>query len=508
MLWLLKNTRWLEEFRFGMDLLDWVRNIMKVSFTVCGGKEFQQEVSREFSERGIRPVAPERCVESWKKDIAKEKCINAKWPKPYSPVMLQTRPGEGHQGSGAFVMFSSWQDAMIALQKIAETKSYTGADGKRYPAEMVYENQIADMYGYDYPCRIILDCDAKLKEFDGKYSIEELCQSIDKVPEFFARRLIEIGAIEKTDVVVVYEKEKSREGKASRHYITNIKGRSTWETQQVLGEIFGAELEKMREAADKAVNAGGGDGKKRKKSEEVPAIPEPWQVTDTVPHHGRGQYSVLGFFDKKKGETEYPCITRKWRIVGGKVVSRKACNVTRAESTLKHKMALQMLHKTCYTCPVDDFITIHKKFMTQKQVNWFFFGVISLPRDSNSRAPQTVAGKKRAGRRLRRWTKRCPYWRPPIPQRRKPVVPAAVGPVSDFQDHGEKRGVQSQHDHALSRPHSRDALQTRRRDQKGGRGPHLSCLLLSLLGVQRDDQDPRKQRHFCGYGGGGQCGIC
>ena len=494
MLWLLKDTRWLEEFRMGMDLLDWARNIMKVPFAVCGSDEFQLEVKKEFNERGIRPVAPERCVESWKKDIAKEKSVNAKWPKPYIPVMLQTRPSEGQQGSGAFVMFSSWQDAMIALRRIAETKSYTGADGKRYPAEMVYENQVTDMSGYDYPCRIILDCDAKLKEFDNKYTIEELCRSIDNVPEFFTRRLIEIGAIGKTDTVIVYEKEKSREGKASRHYIFNIMARSTWETQHVLYLVFGAELEKMREAADKAVNGAGegkGGSKKRKmpSCDEATGIPEPWQVTDTVPHHGRGQYSVLGFFDKNKGETEYPCITRKWKIVEGKVVSRKACNVTRAESTLKHKMALQMLHKTCYSCLVDDFITIHKKFMTQKQV-WNRF--IDQPRDSNSRAPQTVAGKKRAGRGLPRWTKRCP-WRPPIPERRRPDVPAAVGPVSDFQDHGERRrGVQPQHDYALSRSHSRDALQTRTRYQKGGRGPHLSCLLLSLLGVQRVDQDPRK----------------
>jgi hypothetical protein len=104
--------------------------------------------------------------------------------------------------------------------------------------------------------------------------------------------------------------------------------------------------------------------------------PRPWHVIDTVPHHGRGQYSVLGFFDAKKGETQYPAITRKLEIVNGEIVNGKrdesgrrhgvSCKVSRADSTLDHPMALAMLHKTCYSCPVNDFVTIHPKFMTQR----------------------------------------------------------------------------------------------------------------------------------------------
>ena len=524
MLWLLKEPRWLEEFRMGMDLLDWARNIMKVPFAVCRGEAFQQEVSRVFKERGIRPVAPERRVDSWKKDFAKDKCLSAKWPKPFLPTMLQTRPRADVDKAGAFIVFSSWQDAMIALRRIAETKTYTGSGGRVYPADMVFENQVVDMSGYDYPCRIILDCDAKLKEFDSKYSIEELCRSIDCVPEFFARRLIEIGAIRDTDEITVYEKEKSRPGKASRHYILNIMARSTWETQKVLGIIFGDELEKAKQQsseADALLEAADNDGddghelsknkKKKKKTAQPDAIPEPWRVTDTVPHHGRGQYSVLGFFDEKKGETEFPCLSRLWKIVGGKTVSLRPCNVSRAESSLKHPLALQMLHKTCYSCLPDKFITLDKKFMMQKQVFMLFYCWYQPAASLElTHAPQTVAGKKRAGRGLQRWNQqqRCP-WRPPIPERREPVVPAAMGPISDFQDHGERRwGLLSQHEHALLNPHTRAALPTRGWHQEGECGPHLPCVFLSLLGVQRGDQDPREQWHVCGDGGGGQGGLC
>jgi len=371
MLWLLREPDWLGGFKMGEALRDWARNIVGIPLAVCSSEGFQDEVSREFGRRGVRPVAPERCVDSSKKDTAKQMCLDAKWPKPFFPVMLQTRPGPTQKGYGAFIMFSGWQDAMIALRRIAETKRYVGRGGESYAAEMVFENQVTDMSGYDFPCRIILDCDAKLKEFGSGLSIEDLCQSIDKVPEFFTRRLIEIGAIRATDKVTVYEKEKSRPGKASRHYIFSIMGCSTWDTRTVLHEIFGVELEKMQDALDKAVNA----GKEKGKRKLPPGIgpPEPWRVTDTVPHHGRGQYSVLGFFNREKGETELPCITHRWVIVGGKTISRKSCSVSREESTLRHPMALQMLHKTCYSCFVGEFITIHPKFMMQKQQVLLFF---------------------------------------------------------------------------------------------------------------------------------------
>ena len=361
MLWWLRQPQWLQQFKAGRDLLDWAINTMGVPPAQFASKEFQRLVSAEFDARGVRPVAPERVVAYWKKDTAKDMCLQEKWPKPYFPVMLQTRPGEGQKGSGAFIMFSSWQDAMLALREMAKTKRFHYAKGKTsYPAAMVYENQLADMDGYDFPCRIILDCDAKEAQFSGRYSLERLGEAISRVPEWFSRRLVEIRAIKPTDRVVVYEKEKSRKGKASRHYIFNIVGLSTWDTQAVLREIFWKELEKEKKAGEETLS---------------PLLPHPWQVTDPVPHHGRGQYSVLGFFDTKKGETQCPAITLRMEILNGKLVGKPAAvKIAREDMTLEHPSALKLLHRACYTCPARDFVTMDPQFMMQRQVGTFHSG--------------------------------------------------------------------------------------------------------------------------------------
>lgn len=358
MLWWLQQPKWLQQFKAGRDLLDWAINKMKIPPAQFTSKEFQLEVSVEFNARGVRPVCPERVVANWKKDTVKALGLQEKWPKPYFPVMLQTRPGEGQEGSGAFIMFSSWQDAMIALREMAKTKRFHYAKGKKsYPATMVYENQLVDMDGYDFPCRIILDCDAKEAQFSGRYTLERLGEAISRVPEWFSKRLVEIHAIKPTDRVVVYEKEKSRRGKASRHYIFNIVGLSTWDTQAVLKEIFWKEIEKEKQAGQEEKLA--------------PLMPHPWQVTDPVPHHGRGQYSVLGFFDAKKGETECPAITLRMEILNGKLVGKpSAVRIPRADMVLEHPLALKLLHRACYTCPVRDFITMDPKYMMQRQVVW------------------------------------------------------------------------------------------------------------------------------------------
>ena len=360
MLWYLKEPSWLKNFKAGLELLDWSVNIMEVQERVSARPEFQKEVSREFKRRGIRAIAPDQVVDCWQKDTTKEMCMAAKWPKPFFPVMLQTRPGPTQTGCGAFVMFSSWQDAMLALQIMSKTKRYRGKD-LSYPAEMVFENQVGDMHGYDFPCRIILDCDAKTSDFGGKFTLEQLEDSIDGVAVWFTNRLIELGAIKESDKIVVYVKQKLRADKASQHLIFSITGRSTWETQELLNRIFGAEQDKL----DKEENT----GDKKRKAPEQDSL-EPWRVVDRVPHHGRGQYSVLGFFDKKKGETEYPTLSKRLVIVNGEMAldKRTTGKVSRSECTPDNPLFLELLRRACYTCPVEDFVTINPKFMVQKQV--------------------------------------------------------------------------------------------------------------------------------------------
>jgi hypothetical protein len=440
MLWLLKRPQWIQQCKAGRELVDWLENIMGVPQRVAKTDEFQEAVSARFQGRGVRAVAPDRVVDDWRKDGAKELCLAAKWPKPFFPVMLQTRPGaEG--GTGAFIIFSSWQDAALALAEMSRTHRYKGKK-KVYAADMVYENQLVDMRGYDYPCRIILDCDAKVSEFRGKYSVGELNRIIDGTAEWFARRLLEINAIHPEDTVIVYEKEKSREGKASRHLIFNILGFSTWDTQAVFAEIFGVEWDKL-----KALEAKPRGDKREARFPIGGGIPA-WRLVDPVPHHGRGQYSVLGFYDPKKGEREYPCLTRRLVIVNGNLTECRLCRVDRKSSDLNSPTALKLLHRACYTSFISDFITLNPTFMTQRTVGMF----ADTRCETRTHTHPLVTGKKKGGRGPKRWTKRARLrWR-------NAIIPAPVDAISDFQDLW-RQGWACEHDNVLPRLHPHHATE-------------------------------------------------
>ena len=340
MLWLLAApASWLMHFKAGAELCDWTQNTMEVPLGVASGAEFQEEVTREFMLRGVRPVAPERVLDAAKKDLVKNMCLAARWPRPCFPVLLQLRP-PGERGLWGFVMFSSWQDAAVALAEMSRTQRYHGHE-RQYTVGMVYEMQLVDMGDYDQPCRIILDCDAKPSEFGDAYSVEALGRVIDEIPLWFVRKLAEMKAIPAEHRVVVMEKEKSRANKASRHYVFSIMGVSTWDIRSVLKTAF-------------PVKGGDEQGK----------LVTCCQLVDRVPHHGRGQYSVLGFFDKGKKETEYPCITRRLEIVNGKMASVRAGRaLDRSRSALDGPDGLRRLQEACYTFFKPGFITLHPSFM-------------------------------------------------------------------------------------------------------------------------------------------------
>ena len=268
----------------------------------------------------------------------------------------------------------------------------------------------------------------------------------------------------------------------------------------MLREIFGKKLEEEKELDD------------RRRKKRGASLPEPWHVTDPVPHHGRGQYSVLGFFDVKKGETEFPSITKRLAILDGKLAAEpQPCRIPRKDCSLEHPLALKLLHRACYTCPAEDFIVMDSKFMVQRQQ------VRARParRETRTHAhPVMVAGKKGAGRRgLRRSTiERCPFWRPPWLEA---GVPAGVGPVSDGKDHRARQsmGGRRQHEHALPQRAAHHALKTsarrrRRRSQAGGDGTPAAHPLLPQPGVQGRVPCTRLEWDVCGAGGGGERAVC
>jgi hypothetical protein len=388
MLFLLSKTDWLQRFPAGMRLIHWLRNEVKLMLGHVCSDEFMGEVKREFQSRGIRPVAPERYVYATTKEETKNLCVAARWPEPFFPMMLQTRPrgdtgfckkgkGDGQPKGprGVFVMFSCWPDAFFALINMAATKQFKG-----YAADIIFENQIVDMgpKKLSFPCRIILDCDAKKSEFNNQFEVEELEGVIDKVAPWFVGELVKHGAIKPTDRVVCFEKKKSREGKASRHLIFNLMGIPTMDTREVLDRIFVAPWVKAKEKERIEEEKRAEDPPKKKQKLAPPKLPEPWMVTDRSTMHGRNQFSTLLWKNPDKGETEYPYIESRLVIVNGQVVERLPMNVKRLASGPDHPKALSLLHCCCYSSFVADFVTLSPDFMINKSV-WrvnisLFFG--------------------------------------------------------------------------------------------------------------------------------------
>lgn len=385
MLFLLSRTAWLERFQAGQALIEWVREEAKLRIGEVTAPEFQEEVRREFKRRGIVPVAPERYVYATTKQEVRDRCLQARWPAPFFPVMLQTRP-KGAVGfvkrkevwrqeeSGVFILFSCWPDALHALIAMAGTKTFKG-----YAADFVFENQVVD-FGpkqLKFPCRIILDCDAKLADFNNEYDMEELQQSINLVAPWFVKQLVQIGAIRSTDEVVCYQKNKSRPGKASAHLIFGIMGISTDDIREVLDRILIApwrqEQEREKAQAEKAAKQGEGAPKRKRQKLGPKKLPEPWKVTDRSTMHGRNQFSTLFFKNPDKDEKEFPSIGYKLIIVNGEVKQRLRLSFTRAEFCPENPKALSLLRCCCYSCFMPGFVTLSPDFMVERVVRALFF---------------------------------------------------------------------------------------------------------------------------------------
>lgn len=398
MLFLLAKWDWLVSFSAGRELTGWVRDVMKLRCSVvCSGK-FQQEVRREFEAScggGLRSVMPERFVFAVTKDEAKRLCWEAEWPRPFFPVMLQTRPGNGEAFArkghwkrannkddaepaytpGVFIIYSCWSDALHALVAIAGHKSFNG-----YPADMVYENQIVDLgpNHLTYPCRVILDCDAKLSEFNHEYTLVELRESIDRVPLWYVQQLLRLGAIKPTDRIWCTQKNKDRETKASSHFILDIVGISVADTRELFERIFVVPREEAERKAKLTATAADKQEdeqeearpskKQKQKQKKASRLPEPWMVTDPAPFHGRAQFSTLLFCAKNKGETQMPIVTRRMAFVDGKLEQEIPVDLGRQLEGRRDPGALALLRLCCYSSIVPEFVTFSPDFMIERGV--------------------------------------------------------------------------------------------------------------------------------------------
>lgn len=372
MLWLVKHWDWLGRFKFGRELLAWIDRMGLHRQEVCC-KEFHSQVTKSFKERGVRKIAPQRMVWAIRKADLYEQAEAQRWPRPYCPFMIQTRPpapseaelrehGENFRRAGVFVMFSNWQDGFFKILEIAGCnilKDQTGRPlrdfrGEVHRVAVLYENQITKLAGVDYPCRIILDCDLKCDDFKGKCSLEDMIKSTEQVPIWFVKRLMEIRAIKRSDTVVIVEKDKSRPGKVSKHYTFNILGLSKGDIFQVLDTVFKKpflEAKKVHPRVTARVESGG--------------LIMPYEIADTTTMHGNNQFSVVLIHDPKKKETRNPVQGKVIRVSkGGELIDMMEAPWAHTANDPDHKHAMDMLFLSCYTNFTANSITLDPRFMT------------------------------------------------------------------------------------------------------------------------------------------------
>jgi hypothetical protein len=376
MLWLVRHWDWLVRSTFGRELTSWLDMEMGLHRQEVVCCEFHNQVTRVYRERGIRRIAPERMVWATKKKDLYELAESKNWPKPFCPFMIQTRPPElteaelkargGFKRAGVFLMFSNWQAGFYKIAEIAGCRILKDQKGKPihdfvgevHQVAVLYENQITQ-FGTerkDCPCRIILDCDLKCADFEDKYSLEDMIRSVEVVPVFFVRRLAEISAIRKTDVVIVVEKVKDRPGKVSRHYTFNLMGMSKGEIYQVLDVIFKKPF--MDKKKGLTVSASVLD-------EDEQRLISPFEIADTSTMHGNNQFSVMLMHDPKKKETRNPVQTMAMKISNaGKTVERMKTPWAGTPNDPEHPHALEMLARSCYSNFTQSSIIMDSRFMT------------------------------------------------------------------------------------------------------------------------------------------------
>lgn len=303
---------------------------------------FQNRVKTVFGERGIQNLCPENRVEAYTKEETLRLHAEAGWNEPHTPVMLQMRPGP-------FIIVQNAQAAFWLIRDMIHTEKYRMKNGRWVKVGLLYEMQMAN------PCRVILDCEAYLGHFGGRLTMDQLVANLRRVPQAFARRLVELGAIPRQSVVRMVEKNKGegRPEKATMHFISNVIGNPKGSMRAVLAKIYIETLEDVRRQAkdDKSMahvklDAGG--------------VFNPALAVDICTIKGSHQFSVMG--SKKQGEVDARLLQCFIVSNGGQdesVVASPFKDITRFA---EHPDALSMLFHANFTHWMPDSIPINRKF--------------------------------------------------------------------------------------------------------------------------------------------------
>ena len=343
-LWAFAGNLWdfLDTNEVGTKLKSFIERETGMGKAEVSHPAFQNRVKAVFGERGIQNLCPENRVEAYTKDETLRLLAAAGWSEPYTPVMLQMRPGP-------FIAVQNAQAAFWLIENMIRTGQYRMKNGRIVKVGLLYEMQI------DNPCRVILDCEAYLDHFGGRLTMEQLVRNLRRVPQAFARRLVELGAIPRQSVVRMVEKNKGegRPGKATMHFISNVVSNPKGAMRMVLAKIYIESLEGVRKQLK--------DSKSMAHVElDADGLFDPALVVDVCTIKGSHQFSVMG--SKKEGEVDS-------RLVQCFVISNRGQEEEVVESPFKdivefatHPNALSMLFQANFTHWMPDSIPINREF--------------------------------------------------------------------------------------------------------------------------------------------------
>jgi hypothetical protein len=392
LLYAVEHWEWLDKFRFGRKLKSVIElnTDFKPAFLTSAGfrDAFNNTVRIHFQARAFKgPLSPCRKVEAYYMDEIEELYRAAAWPEPHVPYLLQMRPGP-------FIMFSNFWDGFLCIRDMAVSKKYTTKSGEIRDVSLLYEKQIPGQ-----PSRIILDCEAYVKQYEGLLTFDDLVQSVLQVPEALVRALVKIKALNATDEVKFVVKDKCRGdgNKVSFHFTTYILVDPAWDMKKALYEAVIAPYVAQRSIC-----------KKQKSSVHIADMVRPVDGRcqhpllhiDEATIKGKHQFSVA--FSRKKEEE--PCRLARYITVskgGDYVVSAphpmegipldpthpKACWMLYDGGFAHFRKGMTVLNKAFReaTPPVVDVVSVRQNLIG------FYFPVVRL---ELTRTPPPMGGDR------------------------------------------------------------------------------------------------------------------
>lgn len=337
LLWLVRSWDSLSRSDTGIMLRDFIEVDMGLSRRDVENSEFIDAVTAHVKGRHVDFPDGSRYMMAYRKQLLLTKPEVTSWPQPCMPFMIQVM---NHGKPGPFVVFPSWHEGLLMYIRMCQNQAMLSPDGKVIPVKLCYEHQIPGV-----PSRIIIDCDAKLADFDGILTPEEIQDMMEGFPSWFYGMLRAVNAIDENTRLEMYRKNKCRANKISYHFITNILCNSLGDGKSLLKAIF---IDTFREDIVQFKKTGVLSEHAR----------QPGFFADHATMHGRNQFSML--FGGKPNEP-LPRIDQVITFRGGEE-KRHAIPWEGENHTADHPNALEMLKMACFSTMTRTFITINSRF--------------------------------------------------------------------------------------------------------------------------------------------------